>query len=284
MRFGGRSRWHELSLPREVEQPWMTLESLRLFLESDAPVALRQGRDSGVAELLRRAPHLQDALEAAQVGYAVKEGHVHHIDYPGLLATREVLLGFGRRLAASGTLAQPDEVWMLRLEELAELLTDPGAVDVAAVVATRREELERGRLEGPVPYIGEPPQEAERHAVLEKFYGRGREGSTDRLLKGTGASPGSAEGVARIVRGSDDFSRIRRGEVLVAATTTPAWTPLFPSLAAVVTETGGMLCHGAIVAREYAIPAVVGVEGATQRIADGARVRVDGENGEVALL
>jgi pyruvate,water dikinase len=90
--------------------------------------------------------------------------------------------------------------------------------------------------------------------------------------------------VARIVAGPDDFRRVRSGDVLVALTTTPAWTPLFSSLAALVTETGGVLSHAAIVAREYRLPAVVGAEGATRLIPDGATLLVDGSAGTVTVL
>ena len=103
-------------------------------------------------------------------------------------------------------------------------------------------------------------------------------------MRGSAASPGMAEGTARVVRGADDFRRVRPGDVLVAATTTPAWTPVFPSLGALVTETGGILSHAAIVAREYGLPAVVGADGATRLIRDGARVRVDGSAGTVHVL
>ena len=82
----------------------------------------------------------------------------------------------------------------------------------------------------------------------------------------------------------EDFARVQPGDVLVAATTTPAWTPLFGSIAALVTDTGGILSHAAVVAREYGIPAVVGATGATAAIPEGARVRVDGTTGEVVLL
>jgi pyruvate,water dikinase len=133
--------------------------------------------------------------------------------------------------------------------------------------------------EGPRPYLGEPPPQHERHVALEKFYGSG-----GHALNGAGASPGVAEGTARVVLGADDFARVRAGDVLVAATTTPAWTPLFPSLAALVTDTGGILSHAAVVAREYGIPAVVGAAGATATIPHGAHVRVDGTTGEVALV
>lgn len=102
-------------------------------------------------------------------------------------------------------------------------------------------------------------------------------------LKGVGASAGVVRGRARIVRGPDQFHRLRRGEVLVCPFTTPAWTPLFASAAAVVTEIGGAASHAAIVAREYGIPAVMGVPGATGRIADGQEVLVDGNQGRVVL-
>jgi pyruvate,water dikinase len=77
---------------------------------------------------------------------------------------------------------------------------------------------------------------------------------------------------------------VSAGDVLVCATPTPAWTPLFPSLAALVTNTGGILCHAAVVAREYGLPAVVGAEVATSAIPDGSLVRVDGSSGTVQIL
>ena len=168
-------------------------------------------------------------------------------------------------------------MWLLAREELRKALTDEG--DLRALVALRSDELARGLVEGPEEYLGEPPDGRDRPATLEKFYGSG-----GRALSGAGASPGVAEGRARIVARSEDFARVEPGDVLVAATTTPAWTPLFGSVAALVTDTGGILSHAAVVAREYGIPAVVGATGATTTIPEGARVRVDGTTGEVVLL
>lgn len=105
--------------------------------------------------------------------------------------------------------------------------------------------------------------------------------ATVEALAGIAASPGSACGPVRIVRGLDDFARVRPGDVLVCPTTDPAWTPLFRIAAAVVTEQGGLLCHAAIVAREYGIPAVLAVETATTALGQGTRVRVDGDRGWV---
>ncbi|MDQ3858366.1 MAG: PEP-utilizing enzyme, partial [Actinomycetota bacterium] len=89
---------------------------------------------------------------------------------------------------------------------------------------------------------------------------------------------------ARVVRGLDDFARVQAGDILVCTTTTPAWTPLFGSIAGLVTDTGGILSHAAVVAREYSVPAVVGAEVATETVPEGARVAVDGDAGTVTIL
>jgi pyruvate,water dikinase len=261
-RYGGRSRWHELSLPREAEQPWLTLESVRLALDAER-------RPS------RAAPTGGD--ETLRAAYALKELHTYEIDYPGLLATRDALRGFGRRLFAEGLLDEADDVWMLEREELRSALTE--TLDLRALVADRRAEHARGLAEGVRPYLGDPPEERDRDSILEGFYGSG--GSQ---LSGSGASPGVAEGVARVVADQDDFSRVETGDILVTTTTTPAWTPLFPALAGLVTETGGILSHAAVVAREYGLPAVVGAAGATSAIQDGMRLRIDGTAGTIEIV
>ncbi|MFD2083138.1 pyruvate, water dikinase [Actinopolymorpha cephalotaxi] len=104
---------------------------------------------------------------------------------------------------------------------------------------------------------------------------------TTSTLAGIPGSLGTATGPARILRGPSDFSRTQPGDVVVCRYTDPAWTPLFRIAAAVVTETGGALSHAAIVAREYAIPAVLGVPDATTRILDGELLTVDGTAGVV---
>jgi phosphohistidine swiveling domain-containing protein len=262
-RYGGRARWHELSLPREAEQPTMTLEAVRLALE--------------LGERPARAPAPDDVDHRLRAAYALKELHTYDIDYPGLLATREALLGFGRRLVGEGLLEAVDDVWMLERDELRRALTD--AADLRALVAERREEQARGLAEGVRPFLGEPPDERARDTVVESFYGSG-----GTALNGTGASPGVAEGVARVVAVASDFARIQSGDILVTTMTTPAWTPLFPSLAGLVTETGGILSHAAVVAREYGLPAVVGAAGAVTAIPDGKRIRIDGTSGAISVL
>ncbi len=102
-------------------------------------------------------------------------------------------------------------------------------------------------------------------------------------LTGIPASSGIAEGYVRVVRRLED-GKLNKGEILVAPYTDPGWTPLFHSAKALVTEVGGMMTHGSVVAREYGIPAVVSVKDATRILKDGQYVRVDGTNGYVEIL
>ena len=106
----------------------------------------------------------------------------------------------------------------------------------------------------------------------------------EKVLYGLAASKGVYEGPARRVSGPSEFGRIAKGDVLVTASTTEAFNILLPLLGGIVTDNGGLLSHAAIVSREYGIPGVVGTREATDRIADGVRVRVDGDAGEVTVL
>ena len=102
-------------------------------------------------------------------------------------------------------------------------------------------------------------------------------------LVGLGVSPGKVTAVARVIHSLDEMQPLNDGEILVTRTTTPAWTPLFARIVGLVTDLGGPLAHGSIVAREYGIPAVMGTGSATQRIRDGEIITVDGTAGRVVL-
>ena len=104
------------------------------------------------------------------------------------------------------------------------------------------------------------------------------------LLGGTPGSPGKITGIARVIINLEDAGKLSEGEILVTATTSPPWTPLFATAGGIVTDTGGALSHCAIVAREYDIPAVVGTGMATAIIKDGQMIEVDGDTGDVRLL
>jgi pyruvate,water dikinase len=120
--------------------------------------------------------------------------------------------------------------------------------------------------------------------VLHSLFASSEAPNEPTLLRGISASPGVCEGVARVILDPREFSRLAQGDVLVAQSTSEAFNVLLPLLGAIVTDAGGLLSHAAIVAREYGIPAVVGTREATALIPDGARVRVDGDKGEVSIL
>ncbi len=174
-------------------------------------------------------------------------------------AIRRVMLEFGRRLAEEGLIDAPEDVLHLRLDEV-----EPAS--------GRREIVER-RKAGRAALEGTPWVDPEQLPSVET--------PEDALLSGLPGGAGVAEGPARVIHGPEEFDRLRTGDVLVAPYTHPAWTPLFQRAAAVVVDTGGPASHAAIVAREYAIPAVMGTGDGTRRIEDGALVRVDGDRGLV---
>ena len=119
---------------------------------------------------------------------------------------------------------------------------------------------------------------------LGHLFGSSQAQNQEKVLHGLAASKGVFEGTARRVSSPAQFGRIAKGDVLITESTTEAFNILLPLLGGIVTDNGGLLSHAAIVAREYGIPGVVGTREATARIADGVRVRVDGDTGEVIVL
>jgi pyruvate,water dikinase len=120
--------------------------------------------------------------------------------------------------------------------------------------------------------------------ALDHLFGSSEAQNEEKILYGLAASKGVYEGPARRVSGPSEFGRIAKGDVLVTESTTEAFNILLPLLGGIVTDNGGLLSHAAIVSREYGIPGVVGTREATERIADGVLVRVDGDAGEVTVL
>jgi pyruvate,water dikinase len=186
-------------------------------------------------------------------------------------AVRRLLLAVGRSLAEQGRLERADDVFFLTFAELRQAL---GGADPRALVRERKDVYAREQRRRRVPRV-----------VLSDgttLDGAGPDVGAGALV-GAPASPGVYEGVVRVVM-DPRGARLDEGEVLVAPSTDPGWTPLFLTAGALVMEMGGMMSHGAVVAREYGIPAVVGVPNATTRLATGMRVRVDGTAGRVMPL
>jgi pyruvate,water dikinase len=196
---------------------------------------------------------------------------------------RRLLREFGTRLVAAGALEDPMDVCWLTLPEargLAAALDARGGlpVDLPDRVAERRATARGQRL-------ATPPQYLPQSRVMDSFSWMfpAQEAQTGNVLKGNVGSGGVVTARARVLAGPQDFASFQPGEVLVASITTPAYTPLFAMAAGVVTDIGGVLSHGSIVAREYGIPAVLGTGVATRVIHTGDEITLDGDAGTVRL-
>ncbi|MEZ4239527.1 MAG: PEP-utilizing enzyme [Myxococcota bacterium] len=187
-----------------------------------------------------------------------------------LASLQGVLLGLGARAVAAGALDDPGDVAMLTWDELRGWVEDalPGDESLRARVAARRAQREADAAVTPPTFLLDDAPATEPTAA-------------DGRLQGLGISAGRVRGPVRVVRTLADGDDLRPGEVLVAHAVDPAWTPLFLSASGVVLELGSMLSHGAVLAREYRLPAVVNIDGATERLRTGDEVTVDGTRGLV---
>jgi pyruvate,water dikinase len=208
------------------------------------------------------------------------------------------------QLAAHGFFADGEDVFQLTHYELEAAIIDlmnswstgsapRGPERWPAIVAERKAAIaiwakhETPPALGPVPDVIDDPAIVMLWGItrenLDRWLGAGAEAAGNEI-RGFAASSGIAEGTARVVKSVEEISRLQKGDILVCQVTNPTWAPVFPRIAAAVSDIGGSMSHAAIVAREYGLPAVVGTGSATSRIRDGQRIRVDGGRGIVTLL
>ncbi len=210
---------------------------------------------------------------------------------------------FGALLAGHGFFADAEDIFFLQRHEVSDALVDlrlawaAGSVGRGPgywppIVARRREIMAAMRKFTPPPALGAVPDTITEPMTI-MLWGitteRVQEWASDSThdgatLTGFAGSPGTAEGPARVILEVGRLSELEPGEILVAAVTSPSWTPVFGKIAAAVSDIGGIMSHAAIVSREYGLPAVVGTGDATSRIKTGDRVRVDGDAGTVTIL
>ncbi len=283
----------DIGRPRWQDEPTALFQALRSYLQIDdeirAPdVVFRRGEKSAEAAkdklltMLRDTPggRVKTLLARFMIRRVRELGGLR--EYPKfaairlMTAQREGLLASGRDLVEKGVLIQPDDVFFLHLDEL-KALSAVKHCDWKTLVAEHRAAHDREKRRRRVPRV-----------LLSDgiaFYeGMGAASQTDGIIiEGSPVSPGVVEGAVHVVldpRGA----QLAPGEILVCPGTDPAWTPLFLAAGGLVMEVGGLMTHGSVVAREYGIPAVVGVDQATTRLKTGQRIRVDGSKGEITLL
>ncbi|MFC7202146.1 PEP/pyruvate-binding domain-containing protein [Haloferax namakaokahaiae] len=287
--FGHRGSGEiDLSRPRWNDDPATLLRTVRSNLERTESGTHRDHferleRDAAAASTRLEARTGRGRLgpfKAALVRRLIRtyRGAIPFREYPKhgvahlFAAIHETLADAGEELADAGILDSPTDVWYLRKDELLAAL-ESGTAPTADIDARRRRHARHASLTPPALLTseGETPMGASVADVPEN------------TLTGTPVSAGVVEGVARVVR-DPAGETLNPGEILVAPSTDPGWTPLFLNAAGLVMEVGGRMTHGALVAREYGIPAVAAVSGATASIHSGERIRIDGTRGTVELL
>ena len=286
----------DFAKPIPADDPTPLLQTLKVFVRGDArdPHARQQrladGREAAIEAVHERTGALKRRIFDKTRGWAqthtrLREDSIFDIGltYPTL---RRFLLELGRRLAAVGAVEQPDDVFWL---ERAELERAVGALEQGEPLEDRSQRIEARKREWRAEKQVSPPAQLPRTERIvgiktDVFLPADAGEQKGDTLTGVGCSPGQVTGTARVLHGPEDFAQMEPGDVLVADITTPAWTPLFAMASGIVTNVGGPLSHGSIVAREYGIPAVLGTGVATRRIQSGQRVTVDGSTGTVSLL
>jgi pyruvate,water dikinase len=187
---------------------------------------------------------------------------------------RRLYAELGRRLSQASVIEHPDDIYFLDLGEIQDAFDRPGFTR-RYLVRTRRASFERaGTTRPPDKFVDQAPVFTDRaHAAA----------SEANVLRGVGASPGVASGTVRVIRTPDEVAAFVSGDVLVTPTPNPAWTPIYALASALVTSTGSILSHGLVSAREYHLPAVIGIPDVTRRLENGQHVTVDGDRGTVSI-
>jgi pyruvate,water dikinase len=311
--FGCRALRYEIADSSLAERPELTLRLLadqvvRNYDPGDAPAALKDRRSAAgerARAVLAGRPvndreRFERALARAERAYPVREDNEFFTVSAPLALIRYRLLEIGRRLRDRGQLSSPDDIFFLTWDEALSALRN--ADDRRARATGRRGELafieqhpgpaSYGEQPGPPPSFDALPAESKlmmkalvwyMDRVLEAAPSNREQRFDGKLLTGIPASFGRYTGRVRVIKDESEFKRLQPGDVLVCPITSPVWSVLFPSIGALVTDTGGVLSHPAIIAREYRVPAVVATGNATELLRDGQLVTVDGSRGSIDL-
>jgi len=290
-----------LDQPSWIEDPTPAIQNLQAYVSMPdsrpemEPATLAAEREKAVAEARAKlagypqpiAARFETLLKAAQVAAIVHEDHNFWIDQRFFYHIRRVILEFGGRLAQAGTLDAANDVFYLTPDEL----KTGRDISMKQLVQERKTEMEQFSQVTPPPMLGTAPAFEMTDGgsmVRAMFKGEMSPAPTGNSemnkVKGLPGSAGVSRGTARVIRSLTEAGKLQPGDVLVAIATEPPWTPLFATATAIVTDSGGVLSHSAVVAREYRIPAVVGTGNATSTFHDGQLLEVDGNAGTVRVV
>ncbi|NNG00034.1 MAG: hypothetical protein HKM93_11690 [Desulfobacteraceae bacterium] len=290
-RFGERC-YHDCMIiaPTFTEKPALFWDLVKRFMETNAPHPLKnvevnaQGRENFTTALLDRLVPVKRIifrliLARSQQALALRErGRLLQSFLFGEM--RAVVLELGRRLSTSGLLPDPADIFYLHFSEIEQLLWHKYSCpeSVPSLVTQRRHSMAAYGQNTPPQFLF-----MNRGEIARSRQGDNHAPQDTSMMTGTGVSPGVVKARARVILDPMDGNSLQAGDILVTYATDPGWTPLFSIAGGLVLERGGLLSHGAIVAREFGIPAVAGVTDATQLIRDGDMISIDGHKGAVTV-
>lgn len=306
--YGQRNDSQTLHLPTWQEKPGLVFQHIRAGLavgESTVTslTALAARRDERLAQVRQKlAGHpafvvakFEELLGCAQIAQQLSEDHNYWIEFQTTYRIRRICLAIARRLAAAGEIDGEQDVFYLTLDELRQAASGAVPDGLRERISARQAEARQFESQVPPPVLGTLPSPEEMAAhdnALARAYGKMAGGmvpsagdADKRVLRGFGVSSGKAKGPVKVVTSLEDAAkRLAPGDVLVTEMITSFWIPLYPRIAGLITMRGGMLSHGAVVAREHGLPAISGVEGATTILHDGQWVELDADAGEIRVL
>lgn len=301
-------RMSEINLPTWVEDPTPALVNVKQFIKKGGNFNLEaertkisEARLAAEKEVMEKVPQEQrgwfeQLMRLAQKSGVFSEEHDHYLDLYTHAMMRRSVLGLGRRWAREGAIDDPEDMFFLQPDEVRRAGINPDQFDMRYIVERRKAEWEEWcKNPNPPAFLKEGFDMDQAMAVLVK--------SNDPIalkvvvgampqvrpelkadLYGSCGSPGVAEGPARVIMSEDELSLVQEGDILVAASTSPSWTPVFSMIKGVVVDRGASLSHAAIVGREYGIPVVMNVFEGTAKIKSGQKVKVDANMGTVYIL
>jgi phosphohistidine swiveling domain-containing protein len=301
-------RMSEINLPSWVEDPTPALGNVKQFLLKGGGFNLDEERQKiakdrleAEKEVLAKVPQEQrgwfeQLMRLAQKSGIFSEEHDHYLDLYTHAMMRRSALGLGNRFVKKGSLDDPEDIFFLIPDEVRRAGINPDQFDLRYIVDRRKAEWEEWQK------TPNPPAMLKEGFDLDQAMGVLVQSNDPIALKvvvgampqvrpelkadlyGTCGSPGVAEGTARVILTEDELHLVKEGDILVAATTSPSWTPIFSMIQGVIVDRGASLSHAAIVGREYGIPVVMNVFEGTQKIKSGQRVKVDANLGTVYIL
>jgi phosphohistidine swiveling domain-containing protein len=301
-------RMAEINVPTWLEDPTPAFNVIKMSLDKGVDYSLDEERKKHEAERLATEKEVLEKIAPEQRGWFktilalaqnsawFSEEHNHYLDLYAHAMIRRSTLGVGRRLTKEGTIDTPEDIFFLIPDEVRKVGINPGMFDLRPIVSRRKADWQGWCERGNVPMIMK-----EGFAIEDAM--KGLVESLDPIalkvvvgtmpvarpelkadLYGVCGSPGVIEGKVKVVWTENELSKIEKGDILVAPTTSPSWTPVFSLLGGVIVDRGASLSHAAIVGREFGIPVVMNVFEGTKLLKDGMKVRLDANMGTVYIL